>query len=179
MGRSVKKFKRHHEALIGDKVIAWDNMLDNSLARFNEFFVENLEGNLDDEVEILEPFTDHGRYIRVGGGKVFKHIFTRDSDKILSYIVKNVNTGEELEFDSETLVFKWLYKRGFSFGNKKKFEHYVDRKPIGGVYVVSRVKKSERYMAELSRGYESNQNWITDLNRTLTPKNWRLKYTYQ
>lgn len=62
---------------IMDKIIAFENLEDNSLNKFNEIFYCRLPFNVDDEVEILEPFTSGGRLIKVGDNEPIRHIFRK------------------------------------------------------------------------------------------------------
>lgn len=98
------------ETEIMRRVNKFDNMLDNSVMAFNKLFNCRLPFNLEDEVEILEPFTCGGRYIKVGDREPFRHIFRKD-------------------FSGYELKHKWkaVYRKGNMLGifkTSRDFESY-------------------------------------------------------
>jgi hypothetical protein len=66
------------ETEIMRRVFKFDNQLDNSVDAFNKLFNCRLPYNVSDDVEILEPYTTGGRYIKIGNREPEKFLFRRD-----------------------------------------------------------------------------------------------------
>jgi len=112
------------------RINKFDNMLDNSVNQFNQLFNCRLPYNLDDTVEILEPFTCGGRYIKVGDNEPQRHMFRKDftgyqrgnwkaiyQEKKLLGIFK---TFEDFEEVAEKKLSRFAANRLFSHHYKSK-----------------------------------------------------------
>jgi len=58
-----------------EKILKFDNSLDNSVVYFNELFDEKLPYDDTDQVEILEPYTVNGRMISINGNEPVQYLF--------------------------------------------------------------------------------------------------------
>lgn len=117
---------------IMDKIFAFENLVDNSVNKFNEMFYCRLPFNVDDEVEILEPFTSGGRYIKIGDREPVKHMFRKPL------------TGYETKSN-----WKAIYEKGKLLGIFKtavEFAKYHDCQLSKANDIISNGKYSDKYL---------------------------------
>jgi len=58
-----------------DKILEFDNSSDNSVDNFNKLFDEKLPYSLSSTVEILEPYTNNGRFLSIDGAEPIQFLF--------------------------------------------------------------------------------------------------------
>ena len=78
-----------------DKVLDFENSEDTTLDNFNKMFNCRLPYNVSDEVEILEPFTAGGRYIKIG-----------DNEPIRFMVDKKPYTKMQMKWNWRAVYYK-------------------------------------------------------------------------